>query len=78
MNTEEKAIASFNEWSRNQLAGLDWNNVLVVGGSILSSIRYSSSEKIDLRKTFRETADVDLYIYGLGPEDAQKKVMSDT
>lgn len=75
VNTEEKAIASFNEWSRNQLAGLDWNNVLVVGGSILSSIRYSSSEKIDLRKTFRETADVDLYIYGLGPEDAQKKVL---
>lgn len=73
-NNEQQAIAEFERWSRNQLKGMNWNNVLVVGGSILGSIRYSNTKGIDLRKTLREYSDIDIYVYGLSPEDAQKKV----
>lgn len=73
-NREQQAIESFEQWSENILKGLNWNNLLVVGGSILGSIRYSNEKGIDLRETFRRSPDIDIYIYGLSPEDANKKV----
>ena len=52
--------------------GLDWSNVLVAGGMALTTLLHTDPSKDDDRAV--RDPDIDLYIYGLGPEDANLKV----
>ena len=54
------------------LRGLDWSNVLVAGGMVLTTLLHTDPSKDD-DKAVRDPG-IDLYIYGLGPEDANRKV----
>lgn len=68
--TLEAFQATFDSISGGLLKGLDWSNVFVAGGIVLSSL-LSVTEK-DAQKF--SSSDIDLYIYGLGPIEANKKV----
>lgn len=54
------------------LRGLDWSNVLVAGGMALTTLLHTDPTKDDDRAV--RDPDIDLYIYGLGPEDANRKI----
>ena len=63
---------TFDRITRGALRGLDWSNVLVAGGMVLTTLLHTDSSKDDDRPV--RDPDIDLYIYGLGPEDANRKV----
>ncbi|KAL6719081.1 hypothetical protein ACLMJK_003316 [Lecanora helva] len=64
-------IQVFHRITHGVLQGLDWSNVLVAGGMALTTLLHVDPTKDD-DKTIRDP-DIDLYIYGLGPDDANRK-----
>ena len=62
----------FKRITRGILHGLDWSNVFVAGGMALTTLLHTDPAK-DNDRAVRDP-DIDLYIYGLGPEDANRKV----
>ncbi|KAF7300964.1 Ankyrin repeat protein [Mycena indigotica] len=71
----------FSEGSLSQL--LDWNNVVAAGGSVLACLTPLSPEakasKRAIRKYYHSaaypTSDVDLFLWGLTPEQAEAKIV---
>lgn len=61
----------FERITQGILRGLDWNNVLVAGGMALTTLLHTDPSKDDDRAI--RDPDIDLYVYGLGPEDANRK-----
>ena len=52
------------------LEGLDWSNVIVAGGIVLGGLSC-----VDLSQAERyKSSDIDIYIYGLGPREANAKI----
>ena len=74
--TIQTSSASFGEVferiTHGALRGLDWSNVLVVGGMVLTTLLHTDPSKDD-DKAVRDP-DIDICIYGLGPQDANRKV----
>ncbi|PCH39851.1 ankyrin [Wolfiporia cocos MD-104 SS10] len=76
----KKNWAIFTEGSLSQL--LDWNNVIAAGGSVQACLNpVPASAKVSkraMRKHFHNnaypTSDVDLFLYGLTPEQAEVKI----
>lgn len=66
---------SFERLTSGQLKGLDWSNIFVAGGSVLGSLLCVDGveDPINTPKQW-ESSDIDVYIYGLDPEEANKKV----
>lgn len=64
-------MTTFAALTDNLLAGLNWGNVLVAGGIVLSTL-LCTNHKADSKK-YRDS-DIDVYIYGLGPVEANAKV----
>ncbi|KAJ6544332.1 hypothetical protein B0H19DRAFT_1380614 [Mycena capillaripes] len=70
----------FSEGSLSQL--FDWNNVVAAGGSVLACLTPLSEEakvsKRSMRKYYHSvaypTSDVDLFLWGLTPEQAEVKI----
>lgn len=62
----------FERITHGALRGIDWSNVLIAGGMALTTLLHTDPSK-DNDKAVRDL-DIDLYIYGLGPEDANRKV----
>ena len=62
----------FERITRGVLRGLDWSNVFVAGGMALTTLLHTDPSKDDDRAV--RDPDIDIYIYGLGPEDANRKV----
>jgi hypothetical protein len=58
------------------LKKLNWNNVLVVGGSVLKSLRQETTPPQDTNYYSRRdnASDIDIYLYGLTKKEAQAKV----
>jgi hypothetical protein len=72
----------FTEGALSQLT--DWNNVVAAGGAVLASLlplpEHARASKRAIRKYFHEettysTSDIDLFLYGLTPEQAEKKAI---
>ncbi|KAG8785845.1 hypothetical protein FRC15_000608 [Serendipita sp. 397] len=71
----------FTEGALSQLT--DWNNVVAGGGAVLASLLplpgRAQGSKRAIRKYFHEdvysTSDIDLFLYGLTPEQAEKKIV---
>ncbi|KAJ7512451.1 hypothetical protein B0H11DRAFT_481994 [Mycena galericulata] len=55
---------TFNRISNGLLRNLDWNNLLVAGGIVLAALTLKDPPK----------SDIDMYIYGLPPADATRKI----
>lgn len=53
------------------LRGLDWSNVMVAGGMALTTLLHTDPFRDQLRSI--QDPDIDLYIYGLEPRDANRK-----
>ena len=82
------SLEEFNQnwsiFSEGSLSLLDWNNVVVAGGSVLACLLPvpdpNKTSKRTLRKYFHSTAfptsDVDLFLYGLTPEQAEAKIIA--
>ncbi|RXW22626.1 hypothetical protein EST38_g3223 [Candolleomyces aberdarensis] len=77
----KKNWAIFTEGSLSQL--LDWNNVIAAGGSVLACLTPLKEEnkvsKRAIRKHYHSvaypTSDVDLFLWGLTPEQAEAKII---
>ncbi|KAJ6491275.1 hypothetical protein C8R47DRAFT_1122152 [Mycena vitilis] len=63
---------NFYRMSDGLLQNLDWSNVLVAGGIILGTLLSSDSSSTHLQDW--RSSDIDMYIHGLSPEDANKKI----
>jgi hypothetical protein len=82
------SLEEFNQnwsiFSEGSLALLDWNNVVAAGGSVLACLLpVPDANKVSrrsLRKYFHSsafpTSDIDLFLYGLTPEQAEAKIVS--
>ncbi|KAH6890099.1 ankyrin repeat protein [Coprinopsis sp. MPI-PUGE-AT-0042] len=77
----KKNWAIFTEGSLSQL--LDWNNVIAAGGSVLGCLapldeKHKVSKRA-IRKHYHSaaypTSDVDLFLWGLTPEEAERKIV---
>ncbi|KAI4097035.1 MAG: hypothetical protein LQ339_006829 [Xanthoria mediterranea] len=59
------------------LDGLDWQNVFIVGGMVLNTLLHTNAKdqaQPHGRDTDVSECDIDLYLYDLTPEEANKKV----
>ena len=68
-------------FAENMLNGLDWGNMVVAGGSVVGCTRPIPSRHQDMaskRAYYRDTllgsSDIDIFLYGLTEEEANKKI----
>ncbi|KAK6538820.1 hypothetical protein TWF694_010385 [Orbilia ellipsospora] len=61
---------AFDRLMGGALEGLDWNNIFVAGGMALSALLCVDKSMDDEYKS----NDIDMYIYGLSPEEANEKI----
>lgn len=64
-------VDAFSALTGGLLKGIEWNNVFVAGGIVLGALLSTDLAK-DVDKY--KNSDIDLYIYGLGPVEANAKV----
>jgi hypothetical protein len=69
-NSFDEFIDRFNKITQYQLSDVNWENIVVTGDTILSSIDNT------INITDNATKSIDLYIYGLSEEDATNKIMN--
>ena len=67
--SDQSFAATFTRITKNILNGLDWQNVVVAGGMVLTTLLHINSDQ-DKRV---QDLDLDIYIHGLSPADAEKK-----
>ncbi|KAL8943907.1 MAG: hypothetical protein Q9216_000801 [Gyalolechia sp. 2 TL-2023] len=73
---------NFNLFSESSLADLDWSNIVAAGSSVVTSLlpvpdKHNTSKKAQREYYHQQLApssDVDLFIWGLGEDDALKKI----
>ena len=73
---------NFDVFTEAQLRFLNWNNVFAAGGSVLAALMPVPKEHAESNQTRRNyyhkvayrNSDVDLFIYGLNEEEANKKL----
>ncbi len=73
---KDQFMKTFHEMTNGCLNKLNWNNVLVVGGSVLKSLRHEIKKIGEPHYRYGQynTSDIDIYIYGLSKEQSQAKV----
>ncbi len=71
--SKQEFLKNFEEMTNGCLKKLDWNNVLVVGGSVLKSVKQRTESPNTANRY--NASDVDMYLYGLTKEAAQAKVL---
>ncbi|KAH8995817.1 hypothetical protein EDB86DRAFT_1066941 [Lactarius hatsudake] len=80
----KKNWSIFTENSLSQLPVADWSNVIAAGGSVQACLmplpKAATGSKRAMRKYFHEKAfpssDVDLFLYGLTVEEAERKIVT--
>ncbi|KAL9584362.1 MAG: hypothetical protein Q9212_002177 [Teloschistes hypoglaucus] len=65
-------IKTFDRVTHGILKGLDWNHVFVAGGMVFKTLLHTDISLDDLRDIAE--CDMDLYLYNLTPEEANRKV----
>lgn len=82
VSTIHEFKTNFDVFCEGSLRGLDWNNVIVAGSAVTSTVlpvpaKYAQSRG-GLRRFFHEdyvpTSDVDLFLYGLSEQQAIEKI----
>ncbi|KAH0560095.1 hypothetical protein GP486_003388 [Trichoglossum hirsutum] len=68
----EAFISTFNRITRGILQNLNWNNVFIAGGMVLTTLLHVDPAKDD--DVTVKDCDIDLYVYGLTPSEANEKV----
>ena len=74
--SKQEFTENFAQITNGCLKKLNWNNVLVVGGSVLKSLRQETTPPQDTNYYSRRdnASDIDIYLYGLTKKEAQAKV----
>lgn len=71
-NPNDKSFSEvFDRITKGILRGLDWRNIMVAGGMALTTLLHIDPTKDNEPKI--KNPDIDLYIYGLNPGDANRK-----
>ena len=70
--TDASFTRTFDRVTRNILKGLNWDHVFIQGGMVLNTLLHTDSSK-DNEGDIAE-CDIDLYLYDLTPEEANRKV----
>lgn len=65
---------NFDTLTGGLLKGLDWSNVIVAGGMVLGALLATPNAAA----TGWANSDIDVYLYGLGPKEANAKLQSST
>uniref|UniRef100_A0A6B2KWG6 Poly [ADP-ribose] polymerase n=1 Tax=Arcella intermedia TaxID=1963864 RepID=A0A6B2KWG6_9EUKA len=68
---QEEFTRNFEEFTGGVLKGIDWDNILVAGGGVLGPLLNINEET--RKKSFADS-DIDIFIYGLTPEEATNKM----
>jgi hypothetical protein len=68
----EAFISTFNRITRDILNGLNWENIFIAGGMVLTTLLHVDPAKDNDRKA--KDCDIDMYIYGLTAGEATEKV----
>ncbi|KAL8894888.1 MAG: hypothetical protein Q9207_008376 [Kuettlingeria erythrocarpa] len=66
-------VKTFDRVTNNTLKGLDWSHVFVAGGMIFRTLLYNGRSSKDFAGDIND-CDIDLYLYDLEPEGANRKV----
>lgn len=66
-------VETFERITKGILRGLDWSNVFVAGGMVVTTLLHTAGPNKDHHKRIQD-CDIDVYLYGLGPEAANRKV----
>ncbi|KAJ2911616.1 hypothetical protein MD484_g8798, partial [Candolleomyces efflorescens] len=68
---------NFADFTQNALSGITWNNIVVAGGSVLACVS-PTYRSMDAPHMFRWSqychSDVDIFLYGLSPAQAEEKM----
>ncbi|KAG8834292.1 hypothetical protein FRC20_007488 [Serendipita sp. 405] len=70
----DRFTSSFDRLANGQLKGLEWSNIFVAGGLVLGSLLCVDVEDAVNTPEQWESSDVDIYIYGLTPAQANDKI----
>ncbi|MCJ1225640.1 hypothetical protein MMC12_002289 [Toensbergia leucococca] len=70
--TDHAFAETFQRITKNILKGLDWNHIFVAGGMVLTTLLHIDPSK-DHDKDVQD-CDIDMYLYGLEPEEANRKI----
>lgn len=68
----ENFLKNFSMVTQNVFDGVDWSNMFIAGGSILAALTATDNK---IPASFHNT-DIDVFIYGLSPEAASKKILA--
>ncbi|KAL8799478.1 MAG: hypothetical protein Q9200_007529 [Gallowayella weberi] len=77
LGTDARWKETFDRATNGCLDGLDWNNVFIAGGVVLNTLLYVNVWGKDVEEPARTDmieCDIDLYFYGLTPDEANRKV----
>lgn len=69
--SDQSFAATFARITKNILDGLDWQNVVVAGGMVLTTLLHVDPAHDQDKRV--QDLDLDIYIHGLSPADAEKK-----
>ncbi|KAL8904658.1 MAG: hypothetical protein Q9171_006968 [Xanthocarpia ochracea] len=75
--TDAHWMRGFHHVTKRCLDGLNWENVFIAGGMVLNTLLYTNSQRNFYREFSSKSVmecDIDLYLYGLTPEEANRKV----
>ena len=70
--SDDAYIKTFERITDGALRGLDWTNVFVAGGMALTTLIHMNTVRYDIPPV--SDCDIDVYLYGLSPEQANRKV----
>ena len=70
--TDTSFKTSLDRITKGALNGLDWANVFMAGGIVLTTLLHPDSSRDDDLKV--KDADIDLYLYNISPEEANQKI----
>lgn len=71
--TDASFIKTFDRVTQGILKGLNWDHVLIAGGMVLNTLLYTDDISEDPHGDIKD-CDIDLYLYGLTPCEANRKV----
>ena len=72
ISDKESFLKNFSTLSNNAFLGVDWSNMFVAGGSVLAALTTIHGR---IEPSYQMT-DIDVFIYGLNPEEASKKIFT--
>ncbi|KAL9600375.1 MAG: hypothetical protein Q9219_003225 [cf. Caloplaca sp. 3 TL-2023] len=70
--TDTSFIKTFDRVTNGILKGLDWANVFIIGGMVINTLLHTDPSENSTGDIFE--CDIDMYLYGLSPEEANQKV----